>query len=348
MRKNACRGASRRACRPRARRRRSSPRRLQRLHGAVERGAHDHQVVERDSAVRVRRPAAAGALGSVVGRPSSSSEARSRTDHPTIPRRSPGPASADPNRADLARVPLHMEARGAPRARAGPRRRARPPWAVPWPWPSGRTLEPRAGDGCAWPRFLRWERSSRGRRCGWRSAEAARTCLLLPGARRLRRVDRHRPLRAHGGVRGLPAPLPPEAPRVGGGRRPGRGAPPDTARGARAPLGRPAGGAGVGGRRAAGHRARLLGGVHGLRHQGAARRGGAGRRRARAGRGRLRDRDRRARRAGSASRTSTRPRSAACAPTPSIPTTRWRSGSSRSPTTWSTRSGESACCSSRA
>ena len=37
-------------------------------------------------------------------------------------------------------------------------------------------------------------------------------------ARRLRGVHRHRPLRAHAGVGRLPAALPPEAPRVGGGR----------------------------------------------------------------------------------------------------------------------------------
>ena len=120
----------------------------------------------------------------------------------------------------------------------------------------------------------------------------------------------------------LPAPLPAEAPGVGGGRRPGRGPPPDPARGARPPLGRRPAGAGLGRRRAAGHGPRLLGRLRGLRDRGARELAGA---RARAGASSPRPPARSrstCSAARSASRTSTPPRSAVPARTASTPTTR--------------------------
>ena len=125
--------------------------------------------------------------------------------------------------------------------------------------------------------------------------EVERTCLLLPEARRLVRLDRHRPLRAHDGVAGLPAAVPPEESGVGGDGRPPRGAPPDPPRGAGPPLGRAAGGAGLGVGRAPGHRLRVLQHLRGLCDPGAPRRGGEPGAGGGAGRGGLRDRDRRAR-----------------------------------------------------
>ena len=88
---------------------------------------------------------------------------------------------------------------------------------------------------------------------------------------------------------------PARAPRAGGGGRPRRDPPPDPARRDRAALERPAARALLDGRRAARHRPRLVGRLHGVRRQGAR----AGRRARpvarRAGRGGVRDRARRPR-----------------------------------------------------
>ena len=91
------------------------PRRLQRIHGAVERGAHDHEVVERQHPVRVRRAGRRGALGSGRGQPVELAASQGRA--PTT-RRSRG-ARRDPRaRSEPCRPrtrPRPHRTRGAPR-----------------------------------------------------------------------------------------------------------------------------------------------------------------------------------------------------------------------------------------
>ena len=251
---------------------------------------------------------------------------------PTIPR-FPGPGPAP--RGEGAPCPPRpgRPPPGSPRRptrRAGPRSPARPASAVPWPSPSGRTLEPSERSTAA-----------RGPRLSAMGAIVARAPLrvALGGGG----TDLPSYYRSHGGFVVSTAIDRYVHMMVSADFQsryrlkhleweemddPAEVRHPDPARGVRAALGRAAGGAGLGVGRPAGHRPRLLRGLRGLlRSRRCAPRPATGRpweswpRRPARSRSTCWD-------GRWASRTSTRPRTAACGPTRSTRTTRWRPASS--------------------